>query len=519
MAAIAQKPLVDEYQTRILGEIIADPPEWVRYFLKHDPWSKSEEILRALAKPRAQVAVKACHSSSKTFTAAEAVLWFLVRYPDAIVVSTAPTQTQVRELLWMEITKARDGALIQLPIPNLTELRIENGRYAIGRATNQGVRFQGFHGTVLVVIDEAPGVEAAIWDAIDGIRAGGDVRVLALGNPVIASGRFFEIFNEDRQGWAKFTISAFDTPNLKGFTLEDVMGHDAGDEWLYENPRPYLTTRAWVHERHNVLGGKNCEQHVRGEGKMGCGALENADFQSRVLGEFPQQSADALISQAWLDAARNREIAPDPTAGYVAGIDVAGQGKAETTLYVRQGENVVFFDAWASPDPRGEVIAALKQFEDDLTVYVDEIGIGYNFMLHVRDTLSERWQARCRVAERRDRNAKLPPEPRVEGINVGMGARSDRFDNKKAELYWGIRERLQDGEVRGLTDSRTISQLAGIRMETTPKGKTAIESKDSLAKRGVPSPDRAEAFMLCFSGEPRPQEFTFGSITAPSKWG
>jgi hypothetical protein len=53
----------------------------------------------------------------------------------------------------------------------------------VGLSTDQGVRFQGFHGRVLIVIDEAPGVKADIWEAVEGIRAGGDVRVLALGNP------------------------------------------------------------------------------------------------------------------------------------------------------------------------------------------------------------------------------------------------------------------------------------------------------------------------------------------------
>ena len=56
------------------------------------------------------------------------------------------------------------------------------------------MRFQGFQGRLLTVVDEAPGVKADIWDAIEGIRAGGDVRVLALGNPTIVSGPFHDAF-------------------------------------------------------------------------------------------------------------------------------------------------------------------------------------------------------------------------------------------------------------------------------------------------------------------------------------
>jgi hypothetical protein len=71
----------------------------------------------------------------------------------------------------------------------------------VGLSTDQGVRFQGFHGRVLIVVDEAPGVKADIWEAIEGIRAGGDVRVLALGNPTIASGPFHDAFTSNRDGW------------------------------------------------------------------------------------------------------------------------------------------------------------------------------------------------------------------------------------------------------------------------------------------------------------------------------
>jgi len=69
---------------------------------------------------------------------------------------------------------------------------------------------------------------------------------------------------------------------------------------------------------------------------------------------------------------------------------------------------------------------------------------------------------------------------------------SERFANKKAEYYWGLRERFRAGEIGGLADETTISQLATIRYEQTPQGQIAIESKEEARKRGVKSPDRAE---------------------------
>src|SRR5262249_9045745 len=83
--------------------------------------------------------------------------------------------------------------------------------------------------------------------------------------------------------------------------------------------------------------------------------------------------------------------------------------------------------------------------------------------------------------------------------NVG-GATNfpERFRNLKAQLYWSLRERFQEGQVSGLEDDLTLSQLASIRYEINPRGQVQIESKDQARKRGVRSPDRAEAVMLAF---------------------
>jgi hypothetical protein len=59
--------------------------------------------------------------------------------------------------------------------------------------------------------------------------------------------------------------------------------------------------------------------------------------------------------------------------------------------------------------------------------------------------------------------------------------------------------RFEAGEVRGLVDELTISQLAGIRYRHNPRGQIQIESKEEARRRGVKSPDRAEATMLPFT--------------------
>src|SRR6266850_6112471 len=96
----------------------------------------------------------------------------------------------------------------------------------------------------------------------------------------IASGPFYDAFTANREGWSLFTISAFNTPNLAGLDLESLLA--LSEDELDQNVRPYLTTRRWVKEKFHEWG------------------LGHPLWESRVLGNFPKQSQDALISLTWL---------------------------------------------------------------------------------------------------------------------------------------------------------------------------------------------------------------------------
>jgi ribosomal protein S27AE len=444
-------------QQKIL-ELFKDPIQFAQVMLGQDLWRVQQRILEAVARyPR--TAVKACHASGKTFIAAASVLWWITSQLDAIAITSAPTWAQVEEVLWREIRNAAHGARIGYPHPSATALHLGPSRYAIGLSTNEGVRFQGFHGNVLIVLDEAPGIRPEIWEAIEGIRAGGDVRVLALGNPTVASGPFYEAFAGQGHGWHAMTISAFDTPNLEGLTVETLCALPEGE--LDRNVCPYLTTRRWVKEKYQEWG------------------PEHPLWQARVLGQFPQQGEGALISLAWLEACR-REVRVAEDTPWDAGVDVAEGGDNETVLVVRQGARIVLKRAWATADPRGEVAAALRPYRGRLRrVQVDKVGVGAYFAKHLQDL-----------------------DYPVRGVNVGQAPRDrERFANLKAELYWGLRERCEKGDIGGL-DDKTVAQLASIRYMLNARGQVVIESKEEMRKRGVRSPDHAEAILLAFA-EPR----------------
>lgn len=464
---IQPRPLsypTDDPESRV-KEAVLDPKLFAQVFLNTDIWDTQGEILDSIANnPR--TAVKACHASSKTFTAAIATLWFLTRYNDeAVVVTTAPTWAQVEKLLWGEIHSALIRSRISFPKPNQTELRIGPKRYAYGISTlvtkkDEGVRFQGIHAkNVLVIIDEAPGVDPKIWEAVEGARAGGNVRVLALGNPTISSGPFHTAFVDDRTGWRCFTIDGFDTPNLRGISLEKLLDPLFEPE-LDKNPLPYLITRRWVKEKYYEWG------------------PGHPSWEARVRGQFPKQSADSLLSLDWLEEAALREIPEKETDEFTAGLDVAGPGEDETSLTIRRGPRIILHEQTTESDPRGWVLQRLAPYKEVLKdVNVDCIGIGWGMYQHIKDF-------------------KYPANP----VNVCESANDkEKYADLKSEFYWGLRLRISQGDFCGLKDDKTIGQLAGIRWKANSRGQVEIESKEKARDRGVRSPDRAESIMLAFA--------------------
>jgi phage terminase large subunit len=104
-----------------------------------EPWERQREILTALALYD-RVSVRSGNGVGKTLCAAWATLWFLLTRPGSIVITTAPTAHQVRDLLWRRLRTAFANAKVPLPGRCLTD-RLELGAdwYAMGIATDEEV--------------------------------------------------------------------------------------------------------------------------------------------------------------------------------------------------------------------------------------------------------------------------------------------------------------------------------------------------------------------------------------------
>lgn len=476
-----------------------DPGWWCHTVLGDDLWDKQVEILESVRDNR-RTAVRASHGSSKSHTAARAALHFLCCFPNSLVVTTAPTYRQVRLVLWQEIHKAwgraQERGWFGGITPTQTELHIKPGWFAIGFSASdhddsavQGLKSES--GFVLVIIDEASGVGRNIWTGVEGLLSMQHARLLSIGNPTDPAGTFAQEFKSPDT--KKFSMSVFDTPNFTkfGLTLDDftnyadVPSKDAdGNNCVVQVPLwrqkvtgnypiPGLVTPEWVYERLRRWG------------------EDNPTFVSRVMGNFPDTEDDTLIPLSWIERAQRATLAPGPLDQTIGGLDVALGGTAESALYSRRGP--VVRKLWAA---RGDLTKltphiaarAIKDGSVDF-VRVDNIGMGAYIPQFVQ----------------------LLGGVSVMGVNVGQSAYDDgQFQNIKAESYWQVREAARNGQLDlDPDDEELAAQLAGIKYLLMPGGKIGIEPKKLAAKRGVPSPDRAEAVMLTYAGG-RPEVWPAG---------
>ncbi len=414
-------------------------------------WSKQKEVLDTLG-THARVAVKSGNGLGKGFSAAISILWFLYCEDEAVVLSTAPTFRQVRHVLWREVHRLYRNARYDLGGKLLdTRLEISEGRYALGLSADGADEFQGFHSpNMLIVVDEAEGVEETIYEAIESVMTSENCKLLLIGNPTTMEGSFRRAFYEDSELYQTITISALESPNvLQGRSV--VRG---------------LVTRKWVEERGRVWG------------------AGNPVYQARVLGEFPDQGEDTLIPLSVVEEAVARDFTPSPALpnqgeeNVVIAVDVARFGSDKSVILRRRGMVVEDIQAYRGLDTMklaGHVANAI-QLHKPAVVMIDEVGIGAG----VVDRLREQGY-------------------HVQGVNVGMAAQdSEHYANLRAEGFWDLHNLFLRGDVTIPPDGELVGQLAGLRYTFNSLGRVVMESKEEVRRRGGASPDKADAMMLAF---------------------
>lgn len=428
----------------------SNPAAWAQDKLGAHLWSKQQAIAGSVAVNR-RTAVKSCHGVGKSWTAGMLACWWIDTHPpgEAIVVSTAPTAKQVSAVLWEEIRKQHGRGDLAGVVNHADEWKIDGVLVGMGRkpADHDAHGFQGIHRRyVLAILDEACGIPPSLWTGVEAITTNADCRILAIGNPDDPNTEFGKNCGPG-SGWTVQQISAFDSPN---FTDEPIPDH----------LRHLLPSTEWVEDARKRWG------------------VDSPVYQSKVLGEFPETSENTLIPISHIVAAQERAI--DLGHPAVLGVDVARFGTDRSIMYHRQGAHVRLLRDWgqkATTETAGIVAVAAREHMV-ASIQVDGTGVGGG----VVDMLAQNG---------------LP----VVDMIVGAGARDpERFINARAEWFWALRMRFEAGDIDiDPADDELAAQLAALRFTYDSRGRIKIESKDDMKKRGMPSPDRADAIMLAFA--------------------
>ena len=441
-----------------------DPVAFVAHALPNagDPYPKQTEMMRLAAKER-RLSVVGCNGSGKDWTLARLILWWVETRPRAKVVVIAPTQRQIERILWPEMA----SAVAQADVPlsgKLTQSRYEISpdRFAIAFSTNKPENILGFHSPeLMLIVDEAHAVEESHFDAARRLNA---KKTILAGNAFSTSGEFYDSHHGKSDTYKTLRIPASETPNLiEGAT-----------------PIPGLIDADDIADRKRDWG------------------ADHPKFIAAVNAEFPDSLDDSLVGRAAVDdamadSAPSGDGAPseseDEREPVYIGVDVARFGEDKSVLIARRGQRVIATKSLGREMDTMRVAGEAALMANELraeAIFVDENGVGGG----VCDRLKE---------------IGAP----VYGVQFGRRApHPTRFANLRSEIFWELRRLMNDRLIALPNDETLAAQLLSLRYDVSSSGQVKLESKRETRKRGIPSPDRADALALAFMRPPSLQIWT-----------
>ncbi len=305
-----------------------DPVYFNEHILRRTPyWSAQAEWARAVVDYRV-VAIETGNSLGKGFLIGGLVPWFLWTRKNSLVYVCGAGQTQIGSVLWKEIRRAVQGCpfwkagLLPLTIsPGIKSspatATVKPGWGAIGFSTSTIERASGHHAKhMLVIVDEASGVEDEAWQAIDSL---GFSKLVVSGNPIRAEGRFAELCDlGDRDALehrpARLSCKHFNVPSTA-------------------SPHAHLDRSPWGMADKTWL-----DAVAREPGKS------SPWYKSHVLAQRPKLSTERVLQPEWIQVALSEEVGdavralrgPRPHGRIRLGCDVGeGVGRSRTVIIVR----------------------------------------------------------------------------------------------------------------------------------------------------------------------------------------
>ncbi|WP_333835877.1 terminase [Novosphingobium sp.] len=432
------------------------PRGWQRHVLA--------EIGAHLANPATRhqplrIARASGHGIGKSALVAMVVKWALDTCPNARVLVTANTESQLDTKTGPEIAK---WAQLALTAGWFRQTRRALTATAAGHeaawrcdlvtwSEHNTEAFAGLHNLgrrIVLVFDEASGIADAVWEVALGALTdeGTELIWLALGNPTQNTGAFRECFGKHRSLWRTAQIDA-----------REVEG----------------VNRAYLDELVAAYG-------------------EDSDVaRVRVRGLFPSSGTMQFIPLDLVEAARRRSVPEGlPSDPVIFGVDCARFGDDESVLAIRCGRDARSrpWKAWRGVDAMqlaGDIALEAARHRPD-AIFVDAGNIGAAVVDRLRQLLGSDVPVMEVWFGGKGREAELEP-----GVAVPTA-------NKRAEMWtrmraWLAQAALPDHE--RLRDD-LIGPTYGFAADDT---RVQLERKPDMKRRGLPSPDWADALACTFA--------------------
>ncbi len=420
------------------------PVEFVEDIIGAKPTFQQAEIMRDLVEYR-RVAVRSGRGIGKTGCESWLIMWFMWTRPYPKIPCTAPSQHQLFDILWSELYKWINQSKIKLYF-EWTKTHLYNKQepgnwFAVAQSCKDPSNMSGFHADhMMFLIDEAAGVAPEIMDIIEGSLTKKNSLCLLCGNPLKLSGFFHDAFHKDRDIWKCLHYSSIDSPLV--------------DNTFVERMKKY--------------------------------GINSNVYRVNVLGEFPEQEDDTVISLTKIEEAVNRRVEIDYQREHEIhiGNDVARFGDDKTEIFVRLGNKIIENESHEKEDlmkTAGRMSAKILKYKEKYIVNanIDDTGLGGG----VTDRLNELY--------------KDVPSVNVNGVNNGEKAYdSVNYANMGTELWFLMEEGLEEMQIPD--NDELIAQLSTRRYFFESKGQRRLESKKDIKKRSLPSPDKADALSLTF---------------------
>lgn len=408
-----------------------------------------------------KTAVRSGHGIGKSAMQAWVIKWFMYSRPFPKIPCTAPTQHQLKDILWAEVSKwnrqAADQHLFQWTAETFKHKAHPEEWFAVARTASTPDALQGFHADhILYVIDEASGVRDEIFQPVLGALTSDNSKLFMCGNPTRTSGFFFDAFNKNRAIFATFRVDGRTSPRV---------------------------SRAFIQSIIDLFG-------------------EDSDvFRVRVAGDFPKAEPDSFIPLDWVERAlaKSAITLQSKVQRLDIGVDVARFGDDESVIAsVIDKKKQLPSETYYHNDTMkltGRLVQKVERninFAREIHVKIDCDGLGVGVYDRFREV----------IREKRWRNVYA-----YEGHFGGEGGKLKEgdpieFENSTGLMWGAVREKLRTGKIELWNDQEQTAQLSNRKYRVNSDGKIVLERKEEMKKRGLKSPDRADALVLAIWDPP-----------------